>query len=349
MHKVDTVIPSLVSEKRSTFFPVIILHNIDPRWTERETKQVLADVRTMREALSAEGHSVTDLPVTSPDIESLLRPYHPKDHIVLNWCEELPGQPKSEVEVAAFLEASGYIYTGSSPEVLALSYDKVAIKEILERHKVLTPEGRILSVTDAERWNRFPAIVKPAREHGSISLTPDSVVTSAAELHQQISRIERSYRQPALVEDFIEGRELHVTICGNDQIEVLPPVEMDFAAFGEVRRHLCTYDAKYSPGSEDFEKIELIVPAILDPATRKHIENTAITCYRAIGCRDYARIDMRLRGNDLYVLDVNPNADLSPDTSTALIAAHCGISYGRFVSFIVNLAARRHPVFGDRS
>ncbi len=344
MHKADTVASSLVSASRPTAFPVLLLHNIDPRWTVRETNQVLSDVRTMREALAAEGHPVTDLPVTSPDIESLFQPYAPSEHIVLNWCEELPGQPKSEVEVAAFLDARSYTYTGSPPEVLALSYDKVAVKRLLNKHGIPTPQGGILSCKEIDSWDRFPAIVKPAREHGSIGLTAESVATNHDELRAQIQRLEKDYRQPALVEDFIDGREFHVTIWGNGPVEVLPPAEMNFAALGEVRRHLCTYDAKYSPGSEDFEKIELIIPANLDPSLRRRIEEVARESYRIIGCRDYARIDMRLRGDDIYVLDVNPNADLSPETSTAFTAAYCGISYGKFVSSIVNLAARRHPV-----
>ncbi len=334
---------------RRTDIPVILLHNIDPRWDAPDIELVLKDVKIMNDALVAEGHPVIDLPVLSPDLVKSLRPYDPDGHIVLNWCEEIPTQPKSEVDVVALLEELSYTYTGSPSDVLALSWDKMKVKRILQEKGLSTPHGALLKKEEADRWDRFPAIVKPAREHGSTGVTADAVVMDRRELRARIAYIETTYRQPALVEEFIEGRELHVTVWGNGRLEMLPPAEMNFSAFTETRRHLCTYDSKFKPGSEDFEKIELTVPAVLDDAQLRQLEQLSVGSYRAIGCRDYARIDLRLRNDTFYVLDINPNADLSPETSTVFAAASTGRSYGRFVSGLVNLAAHRHPVFSARS
>jgi len=127
---------------------------------------------------------------------------------------------------------------------------------------------------------------------------------------------------------------------------MLPPAEMDFSAFADIRHHLCTYDSKFMPGSEDFEKIEIVVPALLEDHQYEQLWQTTYRSYRVLGCRDYARIDLRLRNNIFYVLDINPNADLSPDTSMVYAAESKGISYGEFASRLVNLAAQRHAVFG---
>jgi len=330
---------------RRTDIPVILLHNIDPRWEPPAVEEVLKDVKTMSDSLMAEGHPVIDLPVRSPDIEKRLKPYDPEKHIVLNWCEEIPTQPKSEVDVVALLEELSYTYTGSSSEVLALSWDKMKVKRILQEKGVSTPRGEIVSSEETDRWDLFPAIVKPSREHGSAGVTADAVVMDRTALRTRIAYIEKKYKQPAIVEDFIEGREIHATVWGNGRLEMLPPAEMNFSAFTETHRHLCTSDSKFKPGSEDFEKIELTVPAALDGGQLRQLEKLAIGSYRAIGCRDYARIDLRLRGDTFYVLDINPNADLSPETSTVFAAAATGRTYGQFVSGLVNLAAHRHPVF----
>ena len=260
-----------------------------------------------------------------------------------------PTQSKSEVDVVALLEDLSFTYTGSPSQVLALSWDKVAVKRILREKGVSTPRGEVLSVAEAARWDCFPAIVKPSREHGSTGVTADAVVTDTRELQARIAYVEKNYRQPALVEDFIEGREIHATIWGNGRLEMLPPAEMGFSAFIETRRHLCTYDSKFKPGTEDFEKIDVIVPAPLDDRQIRQLEKLSVGVYRAIGCRDYARIDLRLRGDTFYVLDINPNADLSPDTSTVFAAAAKGRSYGQFISGLVGLAAHRHPVFSTAS
>jgi D-alanine-D-alanine ligase len=127
---------------------------------------------------------------------------------------------------------------------------------------------------------------------------------------------------------------------------MLPPVEMDFSRFDDVRDRLCTYDSKFTPGSRHYNDIEVRLPAALAEQDRSRLEAIGVRTYRTLGCRDFARLDIRLRDGVFYVLDVNPNPDLSPDASLACAADAAGYPYGAMVSYLIRLAAHRHPVFG---
>ena len=151
-----------------------------------------------------------------------------------------------------------------------------------------------------------------------------------------------------MVEEFIDGREFHVSVWNNESPEILPPVEMDFSAFSEARQRLCTYASKFIPGSEHYEKIETLVPAPLDEKLYKKLEKQVIAAWKGFECLDYARFDFRLRDGKFYLLDINPNNDISIDTSFALAAEMANYSYGQMAKRIVMMAAERHPVFGEK-
>lgn len=128
---------------------------------------------------------------------------------------------------------------------------------------------------------------------------------------------------------------------------MLPPAEMDFSAFSEARDRLCTYDSKFLPGSLHYEKIETLIPAPLNEKQFEKLEKTVMKTWRGFRCRDYARFDFRLRDNDFFLLDINPNNDISADTSFALAAEIKNYSYGRMVKRIAMMAAGRHPEFTE--
>jgi D-alanine-D-alanine ligase len=115
-----------------------------------------------------------------------------------------------------------------------------------------------------------------------------------------------------------------------------------------VRDRLCTFDSKFTPGSTHYKDIRLRIAAELDPAEYKTMEATACAAYQILGCRDYARIDIRLRDGVFYVLDVNPNADISVETSIVCAAEAAGYSYGAMLSYLIRLATQRHPRFSAR-
>ncbi len=151
---------------------------------------------------------------------------------------------------------------------------------------------------------------------------------------------------PALVEDFVDGREFHVSLWGNGRVEMLPPAEMDFSALNDVHDRLCSFDAKFMPGSVHYEKIRTVIPGTLREAEQTELERVCMAAYKAIGCRDYGRIDLRLRDGVFYVLDINPNPDISEDASMASAAEFAGYSHGDMARYLIKLAAKRHPVFG---
>lgn len=327
--------------------PVLVLHNVDSKWPAADLEEARRVVSELESALRNHGHPVQDVPVFNADLKEPLRDYNPDDHIVLNWCEEFPEVSHSEALVAEALSELNFTYTGSPPDVLALSWDKVKVKHLLERHAIPTPRWRFFDSLQPDGWTTFPAIVKPGMEHCSFGITRESVVVTSEGLRERIGTMINTFHQPALVEDFIDGREFHVFLWGNSEIRMLPPTEMDFCAFENIRDRLCTFDSKFRPGSRHYEDIKLRVPAQMKEAEYDLLKQTAFAVYHAFGCRDYARLDIRLRNGVFYVIDVNPNPDIGPETSMTYAAEIAGYSYGEMISYLVNLAAQRHPVFSS--
>lgn len=329
-------------------FSVLLLHDLDPAWPSSDLESAAGAAAELEAALRQVGHPVVPLPVCHADLEAHLRPFNPDEYIVFNWCEGLPGLPRSEALVAWKLAALGFAYTGSPAATLALCWNKPRVKRLLERRGIPTPCWRVYDTPRAEDWGSFPAIVKPAREHCSYGIGSRSVVWTRRELEEQMAWVLETFGQPVLVEDFIDGREFHVSLWGNGHVQVLPPAEMDFSAFDDPRQRLCDFDAKFTPGSPSYEYIRVLLPAPLSREEWTRLQRIARATYQVAGCRDYARLDVRLRDGVFYVLDVNPNPDISADTSTVLAAAEAGYSYGELGSRLVYLAASRHPRLGFR-
>ena len=333
------------SESGRTGIPVLLMHNVDNCWEPSEIKTSLDSVDCLQRALQEQGHPVSVVTVDHEDLPSLLESFDPAKWVVFNWCEEIPGLPRSDWQVVQILESMNFTYTGSPAHVLERSWDKAGAKRLMDRNGVPTPRWAVCSAAEPAGWNCFPAIVKPAYEHCSVGINSDAVVLNRSQLLQRIKYVENTYCQPALIEDFIDGREYHITLWGNGVVNMLPPAEMDFSAFGDVCERLCSYDSKFTPGSDPYERIELKVPAQLDAGQLDLLHSTAAHAYQVFNCRDYARIDLRMRDGIFYVLDVNPNADLSADTSMIYAAEAAGLNYGQVASRLVHIAAKRHSIF----
>ncbi len=326
---------------------VLVIYDLDPGWENREIKEARHSGRMIFQSLKKEGIETYLEEVCDRHLVKILESYNPGDTIIFNLCESLPGTPYSERKVVDIIESKGFTYTGNVPEVIANSYDKQKVKEILLSLGVRFPYGEVLSAEGAKDWKLFPAIVKPSLEHCSLTITEKSVVYDPSSLREQILVVNNELKQPAIVEDFIDGREFHVSVWNNDEPEVLPPAEMDFSAFKEARERLCTYDSKFVPGSDHYEKIEIRIPAPLNKQQLNKIEKIALTAWKGFGCLDYARFDFRLRDDKFYLLDINPNNDISFDTSFALAAEKNNYSYSQMVKRILMMAAERHPEIGE--
>jgi len=290
------------------------------------------------------GHPVSLLKIMDDKFHERLSHYQREKWIIMNLCEEIPGMPHSEAEVVQALEQRNLVYTGSPPETLSNCENKQYIKQSLAEHGLPTPCWRIYTTPAAADWKCFPAIVKPTNEHCSLGISSESVVLNRAELERQIDFIIHTFDQPAIVEDFIDGREFHISLIGNDFLLMLPPVEMDYSRCLDIHDRLCTYDAKFRPGSKHFEIIGSIVPARLTACELGDLEKICVKCFNVFDCRDYARLDIRLRDGTFYVLDINPNPDISSNASMACAAEQIGLSYGELGSHLIRLAAGRHPL-----
>lgn len=331
---------------RKTDVPVLVLHNIDSSWEPEEIAVAEKEIGIIESSIRSEGHAVETVAVRGPELEACLTPYDPSEFVILNWCESIPGIPRSEARVAEILEDFNFTYTGSPPAILRASWDKCSVKLLLEQHGIPTPSWQVFKTPEAHPWNIFPAIVKPAYEHCSYGVSSEAVVMNPKELRNRIRYVLETFHEPALVEDFIDGREFHVSLWGNGSVEMLPPAEMDYRMLEDVHDRLCSYDAKFRPGTRHYEQIDVLLPAPLSSAELEKLKQVSRAAYVVMGCRDYARIDIRLRDGVFYVLDVNPNPDISSDTSMAAAVGLKGYSYGAMLSMLVNFAALRHPIYG---
>ncbi len=178
-------------------------------------------------------------------------------------------------------------------------------------------------------------------------LPANSVVQSASELNKRVRYVFEELHQPALVEEFIDGREFHVGVIGNGALHVLPAAEIDYSSFFDIHDRLCTYEANFDKNSLAFQKYYSQVARFSNHKEISILEEVVIAAYHATDCRDYARMDIRLRDGVFYVLDVNHNADISSDNSLVQAAELIGYSYGQFGSLLINLAAQRHPIYAS--
>lgn len=325
-----------------TDLPVVLVYDVGWSWAPDE--EIQQDVNRLASALRALGHPVELLAIDSADMLAPLSKYDPATCIVLNQCESTPGVSHSYVPMARALETLKFVYTGSPPDVLELTECKSRTKQVLARRGVPTPRWRVYSSARVDGWKIFPAMVKPNHTHFSLGVTSQSVVTSPRELRERIEYILDTFHQPALVEDFIDGREYSVSLWGNGSIEMLPPMEIDFSAFSTAHDRIYTFEEKFISTSPYYDCVSLI-PAVLGEDEYRTLEQIAKAAYYAVGCRDYARLDIRLRDGIWYVLDVNTNPNLGPDSSVAYAASLRGYSYGEVGSRLVRLAAERHPIF----
>jgi D-alanine-D-alanine ligase len=319
---------------------VVLLYNVDASWSEADLKYIDQLVDRMFAGLQSYGFTVH--PVAVQRDLSVLDGYDPRQWLVFNWCEGFEGMPWSDALVAKGLEARGFIYTGSDSKTLAVTQDKWQTKRILQKAGVPTPAGIIMEENSSPfDWQEFPAVVKPVNQHGSVGVTKQSVVQSYEELYNQVRWVKKNFGAAALVEPFLNDREFQVAVWGNGKLKVLPPMELDYSAFTEPGDRLYTFESKFNPASPGWFGIKWHCPAQVDERLRTELERVAVAAYRALRCRDYARMDIRLFNGRPMILDVNPNPDLDPTSVFPTAAEKTGLDYAAMAKRIVELAATR--------
>jgi D-alanine-D-alanine ligase len=314
--------------------------DVDPGWTARaEVGFVAAGVATALGEAGWDPHLVA----VDGDLASLrasLAELEPD--CAFNLCESLAGDARLESAVPLLLELLGIPFTGSPPEVLSFALRKDRVKARLEAAGIPTPPGRVMTRRDDPCDLEFPLIVKPVREDGSVGISRKSVVRDRAELESAVENVAMTLRQPCLVEQFIEGREFNVALLGHPTPRVLPLSEIDFGRLPADLPRIVSYEAKWSSGSiDDMGTVPMLHPT-LQNAVAARVRRAAADAFRAVGVRDYGRVDVRLAANGVpYVIDVNPNCDLSPQAGISRAAAAVGIDYASLIALLVRYALRR--------
>ena len=296
------------------------------------------------EALGKLGHEPSYLVVDGTD-PSLLAVARCNADLIFNLTESYAGDDTKDMHLAAYLELLDKPYTGADPHGLYLAQDKSLAKKVFAFHKIRTPffavsyKGRLGHAHDIE----FPLIVKPASEDGSIGIDASSVVGSVKELMEKIHYIQAEFDSPALIEEYIEGREIYAAILGEEAPEPLPLVEMDLSKLPNGTPRIASGEVKWEKDSDVYKRARSRVVEDLDEKLAAKIQERAVAAYRALKLRDYGRIDLRLTDKgEIYVLEANPNPWLSSGAEFAMAARASGRTYTDMLRDIVDLAMARY-------
>jgi len=293
--------------------------------------------------LSDEFNEVKGLPVNgnTRSLFNELKSYKP--NAILNLIESVDGNSHFESYCAGLFNMLEIPYSGNTGLTLGNCLFKQRTKRILIGSGIPTPEYIIVEYPLKAKLNtgklNFPMMVKLLSEDASIGISEDSVVRNRKELDNRIEYLFKNFKQNLIIEEFIDGRELNVSVLGE---EVLPISEISFKGLSKKLPKIITYEAKWSPESEYYKHTIPVCPAELSKIAKKKIEEMALESFKAIGCRDYARVDFRLaKNNHPYVIEINPNPDISPDSGFARSAATAGINYSESIKRLVRFAINR--------
>lgn len=314
----------------------------EDRYAEWDTPETIEAVR----AALAEVHQVTMIEADEDFFETVRRV---RPDIVFNIAEGLNGVSR-EAQVPAMLDMLRVPYSGSDPLTLAVCLDKSRAKEILSHYGIPTARFAVVdSMDDLPGIGiNLPAMVKPLHEGSSKGIFDSSLVRGRNELAAAVEKVLFEYRQPALVEEFLPGREFTVGILGNPpDVRVLPVVEIRFDSLPEGVNHIYSYEAKWIWDKSDNPLEIFDCPARLEPRLLQAIENACTRAYRVLRCRDWSRIDVRLDAKgEPHIIEVNPLPGILPnphDNSCLPKAARAaGIAYNELIRSALGYAAIRH-------
>jgi D-alanine-D-alanine ligase len=332
---------------------IVVVFNRDFEGAEADPEnKAREDIRDIAEnivrILEAAGYDASDLGVTSDVSAALDEVKSRRPDAVFNLCESIHGDNRFESLMPLLFDLEGIAYTGSGAFPLSLALRKERVKEALRARGVPVPSGRVVCQEDTSGIElRYPMIVKPSREDASVGISSASVVHDPESLAARVRHVLRHYQQPALVEEYVEGREIYVSLLGRvgERPQVFPFFEIDFSDMPSDRPRIVSFEGKWVEGSVEYVGTRPVRCEGLTPALRQRIADTALAAFEAIELRDYARMDFRLHADGTpYIIDVNPNCDLSDLAGGFSKAARAGgLSYKDVILRIVSLALSRRP------
>jgi D-alanine-D-alanine ligase len=255
------------------------------------------------------------------------------------------------MNIAGLYELMKIPYTGCRAFTLGVALNKPLVKQILNQNGIPTAKYFVAASSKSIHINghKFPMMVKPSREDASIGICNESIVTNREALKRRIEYVLDEHKQPALVEEYIDGREINVSVVGNDELIVFPISEIDFSRLPEDYPRIVSYNSKWMYKTLEFAGTKAVCPA--ENLTKKEvmtIQETAKKVYRLLGACDFARVDMRFKNGIPYVLELNPNPDIASDVPedtgfTRSAKAH-GWEYEFLIQQIIKYALERWGV-----
>jgi D-alanine-D-alanine ligase len=324
---------------------LVLMHDalIPPDTLKGKSEKEIAEWKTEYDVvthLREMGHEALPLGL-SDDLGKLRREIEQfQPHVAFNLLEEFHGISVYDQHVVSYLELLKQPYTGCNPRGLTLAHDKALCKQILAYHRILTPKFEVYplgrSITVPKRL-KYPLLVKSTTEEASAGISQASVVTNEEKLKDRVAFIYESLNSDALVEEYIEGRELYVSVLGNQRLTVYPIWEMVFTR-DENTPLIATRRVKWN---RDYQKklgVETRAAEKLPDGVEAAILRQCRRIYRALYLSGYARIDLRLaEDGKAYMLEANPNPNLSDDEDFAASAAAAGVSYNNLLQKIMTL------------
>ena len=319
---------------------------------------VLDEMKSVQRALKQSEHITKIVPVAL-DIHKLIKDLtEDTPDIIFNLCESLDGDPTQEMNIASLFEILKIPYTGSRALTLGLALNKSRVKEILHYYNIPTAAHYLCNNPNNFRGDgfekvkgKYPLIIKPSREDASIGIDNDSIVYDDAGLKKRIEYIIDTFKQAALVEEYIEGKEINVSVVGNvkkdeNDLIVFPISEIDFAGLPDDYPKIVSYNSKWMYKTVEFSGTKAICPAKnLSKELEELIQRTAKQVYMIVGASDYARVDFRVKDGVPYVLELNPNPDIASDVDEDTGFTRSGKAYGwsyeTLIQNIINFSAER--------
>ncbi len=294
------------------------------------------------ENLKSAGHEVIARKV---DLGNL--PDKDEADVVFNLCDSWDNQA-DEPKVPRGLRAKDIPYTGNDAETINLCNDKSICKMFMVKKGVRTPPFQVFASTKdtLDPQLRFPLIIKPVHEDASNGIDEDSVVKDEEKLRKKVAMILEEFKQPALVEEYVDGREFCVPVIGNEDPTLLPILEIDYSEsyFENKPKHL-SFKAKWSKQSNAFKNTYSVIAKDIPHDLKKHIEQTALNAYKALKMHGYGSVDMRVdNAGNVFVLEVNPNCYIAPEADSTKAAKAMGLEYPQFLDKIAHFALQRKEI-----
>ncbi len=326
---------------------VMMLHNLpvlSRDHIDAESEHSVVEIaQEIKKVLDAADYEVALFGLGTDAIALLSELQSSKPDVVFNLFEGNLHNPETESYVAGLLEWVGVPYTGSPFSTLTLAKSKHTAKYLLKGAGIATADFFIVDALPVPASPLdFPVIVKPAKQDASVGVDQSSVCTNQQQLNDRVAFILATYGAPVIVEEYIPGREFNLAVIALPEVQAMLPSEILFRVEKPGMWGILTYDSKWNPGTADYETEQPTFPADVPKPTARRLMRLAEKVFRVMGCRDYARIDFRMNAaGKAFVLEVNPNPEISGDACFASCLRTANITYSDFIVRIVEQALRR--------